>query len=60
MYKLTATNGKTLYNQDEWVVDKVADLEKIPKERSNMGSTALVIETSQVFMLNGDGEWKEI
>lgn len=59
-YRLTATNGKSQYNQQEWVVDTVADLQNIPTNRSDMGSTAFVIETSQVFMLNSDGEWKEI
>ncbi len=59
-YRLTATNGKAQYNQDEWVCDTVADLQKIPAERSNMGSIALIIETSQVFMLTSKGEWKEI
>jgi len=45
-YRLTATNGKSQYNQDEWVVDTVADLQNIPAKRSDMGSTAFVIETS--------------
>lgn len=62
MVKLTSTNGKVQYNQDEWVVDTVADLEKIPKDYggSGMGSTAFVIETSQVYMMNGEGKWVEI
>lgn len=61
MIQLTATNGKTSYNQDEYVVDAVEDLDEILKHKSAaMGSTAFVIETSQVFMLNGEGEWKEI
>ena len=60
MFQLTAQNGKVSYNQDEWVVDTIQDLESIPKERSSMGSTVFVIKTSQVFMLNSKKEWEEI
>ena len=61
MIRLTATNGKAQYNQDEYVVDTVEELNEILKTRSSeMGSTAFVIATSQVFMLNGNKEWKEI
>ena len=60
MYKLIVQNGKVQYNQDEWVVDTLQDLETIPKERSNMGNTAFVIATAQVFMLNSEGEWVEL
>ncbi len=62
MVRLTATNGKKQYNQDEWVVDTVADLDKIPERNggSEMGSTAFVIKTSQVFMKDSEGKWVEI
>lgn len=59
-YQLTATNGRSTYDQDEYVVDTMEDLEKIPKHRSMMGSTVFVIEGSRVFMLNSNKEWKEI
>lgn len=60
MYILVAQSGKTQYNQDEWVIDTVADLETIPKERSNMGSTVFCIETSDVYILNSQRKWVKI
>ena len=47
MIRLTATNGRAQYNQDEYVVDTVEELNEILKTRSSeMGSTAFVIATS--------------
>ena len=59
-YQLTATNGRSTYDQDEYVVDTIEDLAKIPTSRSMMGSTAFVIDGSRVFMLNSEKKWKEI
>lgn len=58
-YKLSVTNGQKQYGQDEWIVDTTEDLKKIPN-RSQMGSIALVISTSAVYVKNGKGEWEEI
>ncbi len=47
MIKLTATNGKVQYNQDEYVIDTIDELDDILKTRSSeMGSTCFVIATS--------------
>ena len=59
-YKLIESGGRTSYNQDTYVCDSVADITNLPKGRSEMGSFVFVIETSQVFMLDSKGEWKEI
>ena len=61
-YQLIATGGKGLYNHDEWVVDTVEDLKAIPtyQNQSNVGSTAFVIEGSQVFILNSQRQWQKI
>lgn len=42
----------------EFVVDTLDDLKILPKEA--MGSTAFVIASCQLFILNGQGEWKEL
>ena len=42
----------------EFIVDDITDLTILPN--SPMGSTAYVINTCQVFILNSNGEWKEI
>lgn len=59
MVKLIAQHGQELYDHQEWVVDTLSDLANLPKN-SGMGSTAFVIETSQVFMKNSKGEWVEV
>lgn len=59
MIKLTSSNGDVSYDQDTWVVDTVADLKTIPL-RGGMGSTAFVIETSDVYMKNSKGQWVKI
>lgn len=57
----TMTNGgHTLHNLKEYVVDTVKDLDNLPIEGIPMGSVALVISTSAVYMLNGKHEWVEI
>lgn len=42
----------------EFVVDTLDDLKILPKEA--MGSTAFVIASCQLFILNSQGEWKEL
>lgn len=55
----TKNNGHIAYGVCEFVVDTVADIDNLPIEVA-MGSTVFVIATSSVYMLNSDGEWKEI
>lgn len=50
--KLVATNGNITYEQNDYVVDTVAEISKLPT-RCGMGSTAFVITTNQRYMLNG-------
>ena len=40
----------------EFVIDKENELEQVP--RNNHGDTVLVIETSNIYILNGQKEWK--
>lgn len=54
-------NGKTLAYVTDFVVDTQSDMEKLPKMPAiSPGSTCLVLDTVSVFMLNTEGEWKEL
>lgn len=54
--KLTSSNGQVAYDVNEYVVDTPDEIQNLPK-KCGMGSTAIVISTSEVFMKNGRGEW---
>ena len=58
-YKMISTNGQVQYGIDEFVIDSLDDLEKLPK-RSLMGSAALCLEDGAVYMKDSNGEWKEV
>lgn len=55
-FKLISTNGQVQYNIDEFALDSVDELQKLPK-RSAMGSMALILSTGDVYVKNGKGEW---
>lgn len=57
--KMISTNGQVQYNVDEFVIDTPEDLETLPK-RSAMGSTALCLSNSMVYVKDGKGEWKAL
>ena len=56
MLNLYSQNGDIQYNIREYVVDTLDDIKSLPTHAA-MGSTAIVISTSEVFMLNGEKEW---
>lgn len=58
MTSLLSVNGKTAYGICEYVCDKEEDIETLPK--APMGSTAFVIETGDVYMINSSKEWVKI
>lgn len=57
-------NGDYVINRTtyQYLCDSVEDLEKIPKDKINLGSTALVITPGElkVYMANGKDEWIEV
>lgn len=71
---LTVEDRKNNPLYREFTCDTVADLQDLPtnqphgdeygrnthKERCATGSVAIVIETSDVYMLNSSGEWKKL
>ena len=59
MINIMSQSGHQAYGIKEYVVDTVADLRKLPLD-DKMGSVALVIETSNVYILNGEKEWVKL
>lgn len=55
MYNITANDGDVAYGVKEFACDTIDDLKELPE--CSMGSTALIIATSEVYMFNGDKEW---
>ena len=51
MYKMTSRNGEVVYDVREFVCDTPEDIAMLPRNCS-MGSTCVVISTSEVYMMN--------
>ena len=62
MINILSQAGRVDYNTKEFILDTTADLEKLNdiSDSCDAGSTAFVIETSEIYMKNGQGEWKLI
>ena len=58
-YQITSSNGKKQYNVNEYVIDTLDDINKIPAYAA-MGSTVFVISTGALYMKNSDGNWVAI
>lgn len=59
MIGITKDAGKVTYGLKEYVVDTVAEVDLLPTNCA-MGSSAFIIETGDVYMLNGSGKWVQI
>ena len=59
MINLLSQSDNQAYGIKEYVLDEPADLDNLPVT-DKMGSTAFIISTSQVYMINSKGEWKEV
>ena len=51
--------GKVTYGLKEYAVDTAAEVDLLPTDCA-MGSSAFVIETGDVYMLNGSRKWVQI
>lgn len=60
MQKLFSHEGDISYNIKEWVCDTPEDLANLPSDPAAMGSTAFIISTSELYMLNSEGKWVKI
>lgn len=58
MYSLISQSGRSAYGVKEYVCDTVADFNRLPANKK-AGSTAFIIETGALYILNSDGEWKD-
>ena len=58
MYNVTANDGNVSYGVKEFVCDTVNDLNFLPS--CEMGSSAFIIATSDLYMLNGFKEWVKV
>ena len=56
MINLYKQDGETLYGVKEYILDSPEDITSLPIN-VRPGSTALVISTSDIYMLNGNKQW---
>lgn len=59
MINLLSQSGHQGYGIKEYVLDTLTDLDNLPVT-DKAGSTAFIISTSQIYMINSRGEWKEV
>lgn len=59
MIGIMKNSGHVTYGLKEYVVDSESDIELLPVD-GVMGSSAFVIESGEVYMLNGKKEWVKI
>lgn len=59
MFKAIKESGKEKYNVTEFICDTIDDIENLPTT-VEVGSTAIVIKGTRVFILNNGKEWEEI
>ena len=57
MINLYKQDGETLYGIKEFLLDSKEDVKDLPIEKVHIGSTALVISSGDLYMLNGNKEW---
>lgn len=59
MIKMTSQNGDVVYDVKEYVCDTPEDIPNLP-QHCGMGSTCIVISTSEVYMMNSERKWIKI
>ena len=60
MVNIISQNGDVGYSVTEVVLDTPNDLEILKTQQLAPGSSAFIISTSEVYMLNGSREWVKI
>ena len=60
MFGYMSNSGKTTTYNNEYWADTEADVANIPVDSAAPGSTVIVIETGNVYMLNSKQEWKPV
>ena len=59
MYVLKNVNGYNNLRTTEIICDTIADLDTIPIEKLEMGSTVKVIKDQVVYILDSNKDWVE-
>ena len=59
MIGLMKDSGRSVYDLKEFVADAEVDVASLPRDCA-MGSTCFVIESGEVYMLNGEKVWVKI
>lgn len=59
-FYLKQQSSRMDYSYREYILDKERDLDEVPITGCAPGSVCFVIETSEVYMLNSNKEWKKI
>lgn len=59
MYVLTQASGRSVKGVTEFYCDTIDDVANLPTEGVTPGSTAIVIASGQVFILNCSYQWVE-
>lgn len=59
-FQILSQAGKVSHGIKEYMVDTYEDLLNLEEERLVPGCTAIVINASEIYMLNTKREWKKI
>lgn len=59
-YSITNQSGNVETYLTEFICDTETDILTLPTENCKPGSSCLVIETSNVYILNSEKQWKKI
>jgi len=54
-FKLAERYGRSIEQNDTYFCDDVADLDSIPSDE--MGTSAYVVNTCEVYVKNSEGKW---
>ena len=60
MINLYRQDGEALYGIKEYILDSAEDVKNLPTEKIHAGSTALVIPSGDLYMLNGEKKWVKV
>ena len=59
MYSITKSGNNTYYDVQEFIIDTPEDMATLPRN-VQAGSTAFVISTREVYMMNNKKEWVKL
>ena len=57
MINLYKQDGETLYGIKEFLLDTEGDVKDLPTKKIGVGSTAMVITSGNLYILNGSHQW---